>query len=86
MRIHSTDGQSVVNYRYLADGSKFSATDDTGEGLVYIGSLVYRFRNGAYELDHAAFSQGFSGKIICPKVRNTFRSIMFAIIWAALVR
>jgi len=62
MRIHSTDGQSVVNYRYLADGSKFSATDDTGEGLVYIGSLVYRFRNGAYELDHAAFSQGFFRK------------------------
>ena len=62
MRIHSTDGQSVVNYRYLADGSKFSATDDTGEGLIYIGSLVYRFRNGAYELDHAAFSQGFFRK------------------------
>ena len=62
MRIHSTDGQSVVNYRYLADGSKFSATDDTGEGLVYIGSLVYRFRNGTYELDHAAFSQGFFRK------------------------
>ena len=62
MRIHSTDGQSVVNYRYLADGSKFSATDDTGEGLIYIGSLVYRFRNGAYELDHAVFSQGFFRK------------------------
>ena len=62
MRIHSTDDQSAMNYRYLADGSKFSATDDTGEGLVYIGSLVYRFRNWAYELDQAAFSQGFFRK------------------------
>ena len=31
-----------VNYSYLADGTKVSALDGDGDGLLYLGSLIYR--------------------------------------------
>ena len=42
-----TRGSEVlVNYSYLADGTKLSALDVDGEGLVYRGPFVYRQSSG----------------------------------------
>ena len=42
----SGTGGTLVNYSYLADGTKISALDDQGNGLEYRGSLTFR-RNGS---------------------------------------
>ena len=31
----------MLNFSYLADGTKFSALDDEGNGLLYRGSLIH---------------------------------------------
>ena len=36
------NNETLANYSYLADGTKFSATDADGNGFYYLGSLVYR--------------------------------------------
>ena len=36
----SLDGDDLVNYSYLADGTKVSALDGDGDGLLYLGSLI----------------------------------------------
>ncbi|WP_249413287.1 RHS repeat domain-containing protein [Alistipes montrealensis] len=46
------------NYSYLSDGTKLSATDADGNGLYYLGSLVYGSRNGDLSLESAAFNGG----------------------------
>ena len=52
------DGSTLANYSYLADGTKLSATDADGNGLYYLGSLVYSVQNGAFSLESAAFDGG----------------------------
>lgn len=52
------NGGILAEYSYLADSTKCTATDDAGNGLVYIGSLVYKKQNGNYALESAAFSGG----------------------------
>ena len=42
----SRDSTVLVNYSYLADGTKLSASDGDGEGLVYRGPFVYRHSAG----------------------------------------
>lgn len=32
----------MLNFSYLADGTKFSALDNEGNGLLYRGSLIYQ--------------------------------------------
>lgn len=52
----------LPNYSYLADGTKISALDGGGEGLVYRGPFVYRRSTGSgtssLTLESAAFSGG----------------------------
>ena len=48
----------VAKYSYLSDGTKLSATDADGNGLYYLGSLVYNSQNGDLSLESAAFSNG----------------------------
>ena len=48
----------VAKYSYLSDGTKFSATDADGNGLCYLGSLVYSSQNGDLLLESAAFGEG----------------------------
>ena len=48
----------VAKYSYLSDGTKLSATDADGNGLYYLGSLVYGSRNGDLSLESAAFNGG----------------------------
>ena len=48
----------VAKYSYLSDGTKLSATDADGNGLCYLGSLVYSSQNGDLSLESAAFSGG----------------------------
>ena len=38
----SLNDTDLVNYAYLADGTKVSALDAEGNGLLYLGSLIYR--------------------------------------------
>ena len=38
----SLNGEDLVNYSYLADGTKVSTLDAEGDGLLYLGSLIYR--------------------------------------------
>ena len=45
-------------YSYLADGTKVSALDSEGDGLVYLGSLIYRKTGNAIELESAGFAGG----------------------------
>ena len=51
---------TLVNYSYLSDGTKLSALDGSGEGLVYRGPFVYRKSSGgnagsSLTLESAAF-------------------------------
>ena len=53
----------MVNYFYLSDGTKLSALDGSGEGLVYRGPFVYRKSSGSnasssLTLESAAFGGG----------------------------
>ena len=70
-----TNGSTLVNYSYLADGSKLSATDGEGDGLLYRGSLIYRKTGDDIELESAAFSEGrfvrSAGGIIRPMIHIT---------------
>ncbi len=53
------DGAVLANYSYLADGTKFSATDADGNGLYYLGSLVYERSSSGQSLELE--SLGFDG-------------------------
>ena len=54
-----SNGTTLVNYSYLADGTKLSATDAQGEGLVYRGAFVYRRgADSSLTLESAGFSGG----------------------------
>ena len=53
------NGTTLVNYSYLANGTKLSATDAQGEGLVYRGAFVYRQgADSSLTLESAGFSGG----------------------------
>ena len=58
----SKHGTTLVNYSYLVDGTKLSALQDSGEGLVYRGPFVYRKNagsgNSSLTLESAAFGGG----------------------------
>ena len=58
----SSNGTTLVNYSYLSDGTKLSALDGSGEGLVYRGPFVYRKGagngNSSLTLESAAFGGG----------------------------
>jgi len=54
---------TLVNYSYLSDGTKLSALNGSGAGLVYRGPFVYRKRSGinagsSLTLESAAFGGG----------------------------
>ena len=49
---------TLAEYSYLSNGTKLSATDANGNGLYYLGSLVYESRNGVLSLESTAFSSG----------------------------
>ena len=53
---------TLVNYSYLSDGTKLSALDGSGAGLVYRGPFVYRKsagnNNSSLTLESAAFGGG----------------------------
>lgn len=48
----------LVKYSYLSDGTKLSATNAGGNGLYYLGSLVYKKQNGVLLLESASFGGG----------------------------
>ncbi|MFQ9736000.1 MAG: RHS repeat domain-containing protein [Alistipes sp.] len=51
-------GAILAKYSYLADGRKLTATESAGNGLCYLGSLVYRTQNGTFDLESASFGGG----------------------------
>ncbi len=48
----------IVNYSYLADGTKISALDCDGNGLLYRGSLTYRKEGAEITLESVGYDQG----------------------------
>ena len=54
----SLNDTDLVNYSYLADGTKVSALDGDGDGLLYLGSLIYRKTGNSIKLESAAFAGG----------------------------
>lgn len=56
----SVSSTTLVNYRYLADGTKLSALDGSGEGFVYRGPFVYRTcdNGSSLTLESAVFGGG----------------------------
>ena len=58
----SKGGTVLANYSYLSDGTKLSALDGSGKGLVYRGPFVYRRSTGSgtssLTLESAAFGGG----------------------------
>ena len=56
----SKGGTVLANYSYLSDGTKLSALDGSGEGLVYRGPFVYRKSSGSSSLtlESAVFGGG----------------------------
>ena len=54
----SETGATLVNYSYLADGTKLSSLDDDGDGLLYRGSLIYRKTDGEVALESILFEGG----------------------------
>ena len=54
----SLNGEDLVNYSYLADGTKVSALDGDGDGLLYLGSLIYRKTGSNISLESAGFAGG----------------------------
>ena len=54
----SLNDTDLVNYSYLADGTKVSAQNSDGDGLLYLGSLIYRKTGNSIELESAGFAGG----------------------------
>ena len=54
----SLNGEDLVNYSYLADGTKVSALDAEGNGLLYLGSLIYKKQGESISLESAGFAGG----------------------------
>ena len=54
----SLNDTDLVNYSYLADGTKVSALDSDGYGLLYLGSLIYKKTGDSIELESAGFAGG----------------------------
>lgn len=52
------DNVSVAQYCYLQDASKLSALDAKGNGLYYIGSMIYSKGNGTIAFESTGFSCG----------------------------
>ena len=48
----------LVNYAYLADGTKVSALGGDGDGLLYLGSLIYRKTGSNISLESGGFAGG----------------------------
>ena len=73
----SLNDTDLVNYSYLADGTKVSALD--GDGLLYLGSLIYRKTGSNISLESAGFAGGRfvaketadGGKVIVPMIHVT---------------
>ncbi len=55
----SQSGTTKATYTWFADGSKYTALDNAGNGYCYIGSLIYNTStNTAATLESTDFSQG----------------------------
>ena len=69
-------GESVLaEYSYLADGSKLSALDSLGNGLLYLGSMIYRKEAGSTSLESMSWDGGRiesqSGGVLVPMLYGT---------------
>ncbi len=52
------EGSTLAKYSYLSDSTKLSATNAAGEGLYYLGSLVYRKQGDSLTMESTDFSGG----------------------------
>lgn len=64
IRMISRDGHKLADYVFTSDGTKLSATDADGNGLVYIGSFTYKKCTDSLSLESAPFCKG---RLLCGK-------------------
>lgn len=57
-KVTDSDDQPLVEYSYLADGTKLQALDADENGLSYLGSFTYRTAGGVRELEGTSFGGG----------------------------
>ena len=60
------NGTTLVKYSYLVDGTKLSALQDSGEGLVYRGPFMYRKSAGPVNSSLTLESASFGGGRLTP--------------------
>lgn len=58
----SRSGVPLVNYAYLADGTKYKAQGADGDGFVYTGSLRWRLKDGVLTPESVAIT---GGRAVC---------------------
>ncbi len=58
VRSVSRDGSKLADYVFTSDGTKLSATDADGNGLVYIGNFTYKKLSDSLSLESAPFCGG----------------------------
>ena len=54
----SLNDTDLVTYSYLADGTKVSALDGDEDGILYLGSLIYKRQGESISLESAGFAGG----------------------------
>ena len=52
------NGTTLANYSYLADGTKVSVLDSLGNGLLYLGSMVFNKTSDGTQLESIAWDGG----------------------------
>lgn len=52
------NGATLANYSYLADGTKVSVLDSLGNGLLYLGSMVFNKTSDGTQLESIAWDGG----------------------------
>lgn len=56
--VHDGQQNMQMRYTYLVDGTKFSALDAAGNGLLYRGSFVYVKTGSTFNLESIATDEG----------------------------
>lgn len=67
----SQNGTTLAKYTYLSDGTKVSATDAAGNGLIYAGSYIFKKTGSSLYLESGLFSAG-------RLVQGTAEGVVFA--------
>lgn len=71
---YTRNGTTLAYYSYLADGTKVSALNENGNGIIYLGSSTYRKNGNSLDIESVGWE---GGKIVAFRnyLTNTLRYI-----------